>query len=102
MRSDRTGTAKISRVILQEFVHLVAGDADLMKIMRVVADGAFIVAFAGFGLVAFNVRRRFILATGAFVVGKRCGRSPKPEPYGHYEKRNQRSDQASGGRAALS
>ena len=102
MRSDRTTTAKISRVIVQEFVHLVAGDADLMKIMRVVADGAFICGVAVFGLLAFNVRKRLILASGAFVVGKRCGRRPKPEPCGHYEKRNQRSDQASGGRAALS
>ena len=71
-------TAKISRVVPQEFVHLVAGDADLMKIMRVVADGALVFPFAAaFGLVALNVRRRFILATGAFVVGQRCGRGPK-------------------------
>ena len=70
-------TAKISRVVPQEFVHLVAGDADLMKIMRVVADDAFIFGFAVFGRLAFNVRRRFILATGAFVVGQRCGRGPK-------------------------
>jgi hypothetical protein len=65
-------------MVLQEFVHLVARYADLMEIMRVVADGALVVPLAtAFGLVALNVRRRFILATGAFVVGQRCGRRPK-------------------------
>jgi len=84
----------------QEFVYLITRDTYVVKIMRVVADDAFIFGFAVFGL-AF-VRKRFILATGAFLVRKRGGRSPKPEPYGHCEKRSQRSDQASGGRAALS
>jgi hypothetical protein len=71
-------TAKISRMVLQEFVHLVARYADLMEIMRVVADGALVLPLAAaLGLVALNVRRRLILATGAFVVGQRCGRRPK-------------------------
>jgi hypothetical protein len=61
-------------MVLQEFVHLVARDADLMEIMRVVADDALV---SPFGLVELNVRRRFILPTGAFVVGQRCGRRPK-------------------------
>jgi hypothetical protein len=65
-------------MVLQEFVHLVARDADLMEIMRVVADSALVLPIAAvFGLVALNLRRRFILATGAFVVGQRCGRRPK-------------------------
>jgi hypothetical protein len=65
-------------MVLQEFVHLVARYADLMEIMRVVADGALVLPLAAaLGLVALNVRRRLILATGAFVVGQRCGRRPK-------------------------
>jgi hypothetical protein len=35
-------TAEVARVVPQEFVHLVAGNTDLMKVMRIVADGAFI------------------------------------------------------------
>jgi len=78
VRSHVTVTAKISRMVLQEFVHLVARYADLMEIMRVVADDALVSPLAAaFGLVALNVRRRFILVTGAFVVGQRCGRRPK-------------------------
>jgi hypothetical protein len=34
-------TAKVAGVVLQKFVHLATGDADLMKIVRVVTDGAF-------------------------------------------------------------
>ena len=65
-------------MVLQEFVHLVARYADLMEIMRVVADDALVSPFAAaFSLVALNVRRRFILASGALVVGQRCGRRPK-------------------------
>jgi hypothetical protein len=62
-------------MVLQEFVHLVARDADLMEIMRVVADDALFCPAAAFGLL--ELRRRFILPTGAFVVGQRCGRRPK-------------------------
>jgi hypothetical protein len=36
-------TAKVAGVVLQKFVHLATGDADLMKIVRVVTDGAFVV-----------------------------------------------------------
>jgi hypothetical protein len=35
-------TAEVARVVPQEFVHLVAGNTDLMKVMRIVTDGAFI------------------------------------------------------------
>jgi hypothetical protein len=59
----------------QEFVYLITRDADLMKIMRVMADDAFIFGFAVCGLLA--LRKRLILATGAFVVGQRCSRRPK-------------------------
>lgn len=83
MRSDGAGPAEVPRVVLQIFVHLVARDTDLVKIMRVVANGTLIpvvalvvaavipfmiplvvtlmiaamVVIVVFALVAFNVRR---------------------------------------------
>jgi hypothetical protein len=36
-------TAKVAGMVPQEFVHLIPGDADLMKIMGVVTDGDLVV-----------------------------------------------------------
>jgi len=52
-------TAEVARVVPQEFVHLVAGNTDLMKVMRIVADDAFI---------AFILMAAFVIAVVFIVV----------------------------------
>jgi len=55
MRCDRAVTAEISRVVLQESVHLIARNADLMKIMRIVTNDAFLLRARVAFVIAFTV-----------------------------------------------
>ena len=96
-------TAIVAGVVPQEFVHLATRDADLMKIVWVVTDGAFVVfvrmtavmmiavVMVAVVMVAVVTRRGW--SGRVVVVGKRRASWKKPQTNCDYQERNERDDQ---------
>jgi hypothetical protein len=101
-------TAIVAGVVPQEFVHLATRDADLMKIVWVVTDGAFVVfvrmtavmmiavvviavMMVAVVMVAVVTRRGW--SGRVVVVGKRRASWKKPQTNSDYQERNERDDQ---------
>jgi hypothetical protein len=101
-------TAIVAGVVPQEFVHLATRDADLMKIVWVVTDGAFVVlirmtavmmiavvviAVVVIAVVMVAVVTRRGWSGRVVVVGKRRASWKKPQTNCDYQERNERDDQ---------
>jgi hypothetical protein len=106
-------TAIVAGVVPQEFVHLATRDADLMKIVWIVTDGAFVVLIrmtavmmiavvvvavvvvavmmVAVMMVAVVTRRGW--SGRVVVVGKRRASWKKPQTNCEYQERNERDDQ---------
>ena len=96
-------TAIVAGVVPQEFVHLATRDADLMKIVWVVTDGAFVVfvrmtavmmiavVMVAVVMVAVVTRRGW--SGRVVVVGKRRASWKKPQTNCDYQERNECDDQ---------
>jgi hypothetical protein len=101
-------TAIVAGVVPQEFVHLATRDADLMKIVWVVTNGAFVVlirmtavmmiavvviAVMMIAVVVVAVVTRRGWSGRVVVVGKRRASWKKPQTNCDYQERNERDDQ---------
>lgn len=101
-------TAIVAGVVPQEFVHLATRDADLMKIVWVVTDCAFVVlirmitvmmtavvmiAVMVIAVVVVAVVTRRGWSGRVVVVGKRRASWKKPQTNCDYQERNERDDQ---------
>jgi hypothetical protein len=101
-------TAIVAGVVPQEFVHLATRDADLMKIVWVVTDGAFVVLIRMTAVVVIAVVVIAVVVVAfmmvavvtrwgwsgrVVVLGKRRASWKKPQTNCDYQERNERDDQ---------
>jgi hypothetical protein len=96
-------TAIVAGVVPQEFVHLATRDADLMKIVWIVTDGAFVVLIRMSAVVVIAVVVVAVMMVAVVtrrgwsgrvvVVGKRRASWKKPQTNCDYQERNERDDQ---------
>ena len=101
-------TAIVAGVVPQEFVHLATRDADLMKIVWVVTDGAFVVLIRMTAVMMIAVMMIAVVVVAVMmvavvtrrgwsgrvvVVGKRRASWKKPQTNYDYQERNERDDQ---------
>jgi hypothetical protein len=101
-------TAIVAGVVPQKFVHLATRDADLMKIVWVVTDGAFVVLIRMTAVVVIAVVVIAVVVVAfmmvavvtrwgwsgrVVVLGKRRASWKKPQTNCDYQERNERDDQ---------
>ena len=96
-------TAIVAGVVPQEFVHLATRDADLMKIVWIVTDGAFVVLIRMIAVVVVAVMMIAVVVVAVVtrrgcsgrvvVVGKRRASWKKPQTNCDYQDRNEHDDQ---------
>ena len=101
-------TAIVAGVVPQEFVHLATRDADLMKIVWIVTDGAFVVLIRMTALMMTAVMMIAVVVVAVVtvavvtrrgwsgrvvVVGKRRAPWEKPQTNCDYQERNEGDDQ---------
>ena len=96
-------TAIVAGVVPQEFVHLATRDADLMKIVWIVTDGAFVVLIRMTAVMMIAVMMVAVVMVAVVtrrgwsgrvvVVGKRRASWKKPQTNCDYQERNERDDQ---------